>query len=141
MEQKDEEIKRLTQLVIDLECEKTILQDFYDDQSVHIVTQAEAQKQLLSPMQHNLNRPSRVKRIKEKDRKEHHLPNFQYPDLSGQKQPHTVAMVKDVDKHPPAKHPKKLTLTNKYKVWSKMSKQGKQKVQALQKSGSDELLM
>ncbi|KAL7226289.1 hypothetical protein ACSBR1_021411 [Camellia fascicularis] len=44
IEQKDEEIKRLTQLVIDLECEKIILQDHYDDQSVHIVTQAEAQK-------------------------------------------------------------------------------------------------
>ncbi|KAL7258462.1 hypothetical protein ACSBR1_004567 [Camellia fascicularis] len=69
IEQKDEEIKRLTQLVIDLECEKTILQDLYDDQSVHIVTQAEAQKQPLSLMQHNLSPPSRVNRIKEKDRK------------------------------------------------------------------------
>ncbi|KAL7199476.1 hypothetical protein ACSBR2_021702 [Camellia fascicularis] len=38
MKQKDEEIKRLTQLVIDLESKKTILQDLYDDQSVHIVT-------------------------------------------------------------------------------------------------------
>ncbi|GMP38785.1 hypothetical protein CsSME_00009913 [Camellia sinensis var. sinensis] len=67
MEQKDEEIKRLTQLVIDLECEKITLQDLYDDQSVHIVTQAEAQKQPPTPMQHNLSPPSRVKRIKEKD--------------------------------------------------------------------------
>ncbi|KAL7212413.1 hypothetical protein ACSBR2_015155 [Camellia fascicularis] len=31
MEQKDAEIKRLTQLVIDLECEKTVLEDLYDD--------------------------------------------------------------------------------------------------------------
>ncbi|THG21802.1 hypothetical protein TEA_023199 [Camellia sinensis var. sinensis] len=31
MEQKDKEIKHLTQLVIDLECDKTILQDLYDD--------------------------------------------------------------------------------------------------------------
>ncbi|GMP47503.1 hypothetical protein CsSME_00015200 [Camellia sinensis var. sinensis] len=85
MEQKDEEIKRLTQLVIDLECEKTILQDLYDDQSVHIVTQVVAQKQPLSPMQHNISPPFRVKRIKEKDRKEHRLPDFQYPDLPGQK--------------------------------------------------------
>ncbi|KAL7180123.1 hypothetical protein ACSBR1_043356 [Camellia fascicularis] len=106
MEQKDEEIKRLTQLVIDLECEKTILQDLYDDQSVHIVTQAVAQKQPPSPMQHNLSPPSRVQRIKEKDRKEHRLPDFQYPDLPGQKQPHTVEMVEDVEKHPPAKQPK-----------------------------------
>ncbi|KAL7244181.1 hypothetical protein ACSBR1_016420 [Camellia fascicularis] len=138
MEQKDEEIKRLTQLVIDLECEKTMLQDLYDDQSVHIVTQAVAQKQPPSPMQHNISPPSRVKRIKEKDRKEHRLPDFQYPDLPGQKQPHTVEMVEDAEKHPPAKQPKKLTLTNKFKVWSKMSKQDKQKVQALQKSGGDE---
>ncbi|KAL7214613.1 hypothetical protein ACSBR1_026912 [Camellia fascicularis] len=50
MEQKDEEIKRLTQLVIDLECDKTILQDLYDDQSVHIVTQAVAEKHPPSPM-------------------------------------------------------------------------------------------
>ncbi|GMP97619.1 hypothetical protein CsSME_00045799 [Camellia sinensis var. sinensis] len=49
MEQKDTEIKRLTQLVIDLECEKTVLQDLYDDQLVHIVTQAEAQKQTPRP--------------------------------------------------------------------------------------------
>ncbi|GMP52877.1 hypothetical protein CsSME_00018542 [Camellia sinensis var. sinensis] len=76
MEQKDEEIKRLTQLVIDFECEKTMLQDLYDDQSVHIVTQAVAQKQPPSPMQHNISPPSRVKRIKEKDRKEHRLPDF-----------------------------------------------------------------
>ncbi|KAL7247876.1 hypothetical protein ACSBR2_002726 [Camellia fascicularis] len=138
MEQKDEEIKRLTQLVIDLECEKTMLQDLYDDQSIHIVTQAVAQKQPPSPMQHNISPPSRVKRIKEKDRKEHRLPDFQYPDLPGQKQPHTVEMVKDVKKYPPAKQPKKLTLTNKFKVWRKMSKQDKQKVQALQKSGGDE---
>ncbi|KAL7227233.1 hypothetical protein ACSBR1_022154 [Camellia fascicularis] len=138
MEQKDEEIKRLTQLVINLECEKTILQDLYDNQSAHIVTQVEAQKQPPSPMQHNLSPPSRVKRIKEKDRKEHRLLDFQYPDLPGQKQPYTVEMVEDVDKHPPAKPPKKLTLTNRFKVWSKMSKQDKQKVQALQKSGGDE---
>ncbi|XP_028096420.1 uncharacterized protein LOC114296291 [Camellia sinensis] len=50
-------------------------------------------------------------------------------------------MVEDAEKHPPAKQPKKLTLTNKFKVWSKMSKQDKQKVQALQKSGGDELLV
>ncbi|GMP50143.1 hypothetical protein CsSME_00016880 [Camellia sinensis var. sinensis] len=106
MEQKDEEIKRLTQLVIDLECEKTILQDLYDDQLVHIVTQVVAQKQPPSQMQHNLSPPSRVKHIKEKDRKEHRLPDFQYPDLPGQKQPHTVEMVEDVEKHPLAKHPK-----------------------------------
>ncbi|KAL7213104.1 hypothetical protein ACSBR2_015753 [Camellia fascicularis] len=85
MQQKDEEIKRLTQLVINLECDKTILQDLYDDQSVHIVTQAVAEKQPPSPMQHNISPPSRVKRIKEKDRKEHRLPDFQYPDLPGQK--------------------------------------------------------
>ncbi|THG16859.1 hypothetical protein TEA_020593 [Camellia sinensis var. sinensis] len=77
MEKKDEEIKRLMQLVIDLECEKTILQDLYNDQSVHIVTQAEVQKQPPVPMQHNLSQLSRVKRIKEKDRKEHRLPDFQ----------------------------------------------------------------
>ncbi|GMQ07875.1 hypothetical protein CsSME_00051877 [Camellia sinensis var. sinensis] len=77
MEQKDEETKRLRQLVIDLECEKTILQDLYDDRSVHIVTQAEVQKQSPAPMQHNLSPLSRVKRIKEKDRKEHRLPDFQ----------------------------------------------------------------
>ncbi|KAL7249732.1 hypothetical protein ACSBR1_011838 [Camellia fascicularis] len=64
MEQKDEEIKHLMQL------------DLYNDQSVHIITQAEAQKQPPSPMQHNLSPPSRVKRIKEKDRKEHRLPDF-----------------------------------------------------------------
>ncbi|GMQ08203.1 hypothetical protein CsSME_00052040 [Camellia sinensis var. sinensis] len=69
MEQKDEEIKRLTQLVIDLECEKTILQDLYDDQSIHIVTQAKGHKQPPIPMQRNLNPPSKVKHIKEKDRK------------------------------------------------------------------------
>ncbi|XP_028101948.1 uncharacterized protein LOC114301216 [Camellia sinensis] len=92
-------------------------------------------------MQHNLSPPSKVKRIKEEDRKEHRLPDFQYPDLLGQKQPHTVEMVEDMDKHPLAKHPKKLTLTNKFKVWSKMSKQDKQKVQALQKSGGNELLV
>ncbi|CAL5329245.1 unnamed protein product [Camellia sinensis] len=103
MEQKDKEIKRLTQLVIDLECDKTILQDLYDDQSVHIVTQAVAERQPPSPMQHNISPPSRVKRIKEKDRKEHRLPDFQYPDLPGQKQPHPVEMVEDVEKHPPAK--------------------------------------
>ncbi|CAL5393359.1 unnamed protein product [Camellia sinensis] len=71
MEQKDEEIKRLTQLVINFECEKTMLLDLYDDQSIHIVTQAVTQKQPPSPMQHNIIPPSRVKRIKEKDRKEH----------------------------------------------------------------------
>ncbi|KAL7169900.1 hypothetical protein ACSBR2_034863 [Camellia fascicularis] len=120
MEQKDEEIKRLTQLVIDLECDKTILQDLYDDQSVHIVTQAVAEKHPPSPMQHNISPPSRVKRTKEKDRKEHRLPDFQYPDLPGQKQPHPVEMVEDVEKHPPAKPPKKLSLTNKFKVWSKI---------------------
>ncbi|GMP81540.1 hypothetical protein CsSME_00036213 [Camellia sinensis var. sinensis] len=141
MEQKDEEKKRLTQLVIDLECEKIMLQDLYNDQSVHIVTQAVAQKQPPSPMQHNISPPSKVKRIKEKYRKEHRLPDFQYPDLPGRKQPHTVEMVEDIEKHPPAKQPKKLTLTNKFKVWSKMSKQDKQKVQALQKSGGDELLV
>ncbi|CAL5385665.1 unnamed protein product [Camellia sinensis] len=141
MEQKDKEIKRLTQLVIDLECDKTILQDLYDDQSVHIVTQAMAEKQPPSPMQHNISPPSRVKRIKEKDRKEHRLPDFQYPDLPGQKQPHPVEMVEDVEKHPPAKQPKKLSLTNKFKVWTKMSKQDKQKVQALQKNRGDELLV
>ncbi|GMQ10084.1 hypothetical protein CsSME_00053226 [Camellia sinensis var. sinensis] len=85
MEQKDQEIKCLTQLVIDLECDKTILQDLYDDQSVHIVTQAMSERQPPSPMQHNISPPSRVKRIKEKDRKEHRLPDFQYPDLPGQK--------------------------------------------------------
>ncbi|CAL5424750.1 unnamed protein product [Camellia sinensis] len=102
-------------------------------------------------MQHNLSPSSRVKRIKEKDQKEYRLPDFQYLNLPGQKkkehdrgpkQPHTVDIVEDVDKHPPAKHPKKLlTLTNKFKVWSMMSKHDKQKVQALQKSGGDELLV
>ncbi|CAL5376325.1 unnamed protein product [Camellia sinensis] len=110
MEQKDKEIKRLTQLVIDLECDKTILQDLYDDQSVHIVTQAMSERQPPSPMQHNISPPSRVKRIKEKDRKEHRLPDFQYPDLPGQKQPHPIEMVEDVEKHPPAKQPKKIIL-------------------------------
>ncbi|CAL5329956.1 unnamed protein product [Camellia sinensis] len=118
MEQKDQEIKRLTQLVIDLECDKTILQDLYDDYP-----------------------PSRVKRIKEKDRKEHRLPDFQYPDLPGQKQPHPVEMVEDVEEHPPAKQPKKSSFTKKFKVWAKMSKHDKQKVQALQKNGGDELLV
>ncbi|CAL5398964.1 unnamed protein product [Camellia sinensis] len=141
MEQKDKEIKRLTQLVIDLECDKTILQDLYDDQSVHIVTQAMSERQPPSPMQHNISPPSRVKRIKEKDRKEHRLPDFQYPDLPGQKQPHPIEMVEDVEKCPPAKQPKKLSFTNKFKVWAKMSKHDKQKVQALQKNGGDELLV
>ncbi|GMP36728.1 hypothetical protein CsSME_00008754 [Camellia sinensis var. sinensis] len=44
MEWKDTEIQRLTKLVINLECEKTILHDLFDDQSVHIITQVEAQK-------------------------------------------------------------------------------------------------
>ncbi|GMP39725.1 hypothetical protein CsSME_00010445 [Camellia sinensis var. sinensis] len=141
MEQKDKEIKRLTQLVIDLECDKTILQYLYDDQSVHIVTQAMSERQPPSPMQHNISPPSRVKRIKEKDRKEHRLPDFQYPNLPGQKQPHPVEIVEDVEKHPPAKQPKKLSFTNKFKVWAKMSKHDKQKVQPLQKNGGDELLV
>ncbi|XP_028119558.1 uncharacterized protein LOC114317063 [Camellia sinensis] len=141
MEQKDKEIKRLTQLVIDLECDKTILQDLYDDQSVHIVTQAMSERQPPSPMQHNISPPSRVKRIKEKDRKEHRLPDFQYPDLPGQKQPPPVEMVEDEEEHPPAKQPKKLSFTKKFKVWAKMSKHDKQKVQALQKNGGDELLV
>ncbi|GMQ11577.1 hypothetical protein CsSME_00054161 [Camellia sinensis var. sinensis] len=141
MEQKDQEIKRLTQLVIDLECDKTILQDLYDDQSVHIVTQAMSKRQPPSPMQHNISPPFRVKRIKEKDRKEHRLPDFQYPDLPGQKQPHPVEMVEDEEEHPPAKQPKKLSFTKKFKVWAKMSKHDKQKVQALQKNGGDELLV
>ncbi|GMP74922.1 hypothetical protein CsSME_00032174 [Camellia sinensis var. sinensis] len=67
-------------------------------------------------MQHNISPPSRVKRIKEKDKKEHRLPDFQYPDLPGRKLPHTVEMVEDVEKHQPAKQPKKLTLTNKFKI-------------------------
>ncbi|GMP56000.1 hypothetical protein CsSME_00020632 [Camellia sinensis var. sinensis] len=67
-------------------------------------------------MQHNISPPSRVKRIKEKDRKEHRLPDFQYPDLPGQKQPHPVEIVEDVKKHPPAKQPKKLSFTNKFKI-------------------------
>ena len=76
-------------------------------------------------MQHNISPPSRVKRIKEKERKEHRLLDFQYPNLPGQKkehdrgpkQPHTVNIVKYVGKHPLAKHQKKLlTLTNKFKV-------------------------
>ncbi|KAL7231011.1 hypothetical protein ACSBR2_009311 [Camellia fascicularis] len=147
MEQKDVEIKRLTQLVINLECEKTVLQDLYDDQSVHIVTQVEVQKQPSTPMQHNLSTPSRVKRIKEKDQKEHRLPDLEYQDLPspkkehdrGPNQPHTIHIVENVGKHPPAKHPKKLlTLTNKFKVRSMMSKHNKQKVQTLQKSGGNE---
>ncbi|GMP53300.1 hypothetical protein CsSME_00018795 [Camellia sinensis var. sinensis] len=67
-------------------------------------------------MQHNISPPSRVKRIKEKDRKEHRLPDFQYPDLPGQKQPHPVEMVEDVEEHPPTKQPKKLSFTKKFKA-------------------------
>ncbi|KAL7246192.1 hypothetical protein ACSBR2_001342 [Camellia fascicularis] len=95
MDQKDAKIRRLTQLVIDLECEKTVHQHLFDDKSVHIVTQVEAQKhhdslnkQPPTPMQHNLSPPSRVKRIEEKDQKKHCLPDFQYPDLLGQKKEH-----------------------------------------------------
>ncbi|GMP85180.1 hypothetical protein CsSME_00038440 [Camellia sinensis var. sinensis] len=92
MEWKDKEIQRLTKLVVNLECEKTILQDLFDDQSVHIITQAEAQKahdslkkHLTAALEHIISPPSRVKRIKQKVRKEHRLDEFEYPNLPGQK--------------------------------------------------------
>ncbi|CAL5377627.1 unnamed protein product [Camellia sinensis] len=159
MEWKDTEIQRLTKLVINLECEKTILQDLFDDQSVHIITQVEAQKahdslkkHPTAALEHIISPPSRVKRIKQKVRKEHRLDEFEYPNLPGQKkgkegaeeQSHAVQIALDLDKHPQKKQPtkyKKLTLNNKLKVWANMSKLNKQKVQNLHKNGSDELLV
>ncbi|GMP99979.1 hypothetical protein CsSME_00047244 [Camellia sinensis var. sinensis] len=146
MEWKDAEIQRLTKLVINLECEKKILQDLYDDQPVHIITQIEAEKVHDSLKKHPitalkdiLSPLSRIKRIKQKVRREHRLDDFQYTDFPGQKkgkegiekQSHIVHIVQDVDKHPQTKHPtkyKKLTLTNKLKVWANMNKLNKQKV-------------
>ncbi|XP_028059215.1 uncharacterized protein LOC114262948 [Camellia sinensis] len=159
MEWKDTEIQRLTKLVINLECEKTILQDLFDDQSVHIITQVEAQKahdslnnNPTAALEHIISPPSRVKRIKQKVRKEHRLDEFEYPNLPGQKkgkegaeqQSHAVQIAQDLDKQPPKKQPtksKKLSLNNKLKVWANMNKLNKQKVQNLHKNGGDELLV
>ncbi|GMP30343.1 hypothetical protein CsSME_00005051 [Camellia sinensis var. sinensis] len=159
MEQKDVEIERLTKLVINLDAKKIILQDLYDSQSVHIITQAEAQKvydslkkHSIAPLKDILSSLSKVKCIKQKVRREHRLVNFQYPDLPGQKkekegakdQSHTIHIVQDVAKQPQTKHPtksKKLTLTNKMKVWANISKLNRQKVQNLHKNGSNELLV
>ncbi|GMP63230.1 hypothetical protein CsSME_00024999 [Camellia sinensis var. sinensis] len=92
MEWKDTKIQRLTKLVINLECEKTILQDLFDDQSVHIITQVEARKahnclkkHLIVALEHIISPPSMVKRIKQKVKKEHRLDEFEYPNLLGQK--------------------------------------------------------
>ncbi|CAL5368348.1 unnamed protein product [Camellia sinensis] len=159
MEWKDTEIQRLTKLVINLECEKTILQDIFDDQSVHIITQVEAQKahdslnkHPTAALEHIISPPSRVKRIKQKVRKEHRLDEFEYPNpnLPGQKkrkegaeeQSHAVQIAQDLDKQPPKKQPtksKKLTLNNKLKVWANMNKLNKQKVQNLHKNGGDDV--
>ncbi|GMP92555.1 hypothetical protein CsSME_00042726 [Camellia sinensis var. sinensis] len=146
MEWKDTKIQRLTKLVINLECEKTTLQDLFDDQSVHIITQVEAQKahdslkkHPTAALEHIISPPSRVKHIKQKVRKEHRLDEFEYPNLPGQKkrkegaaeQSHAVQIAQDLDKHPQKKHPtkyKKLILNNKLKVWANMSKLNKQKV-------------
>ncbi|CAL5342396.1 unnamed protein product [Camellia sinensis] len=159
MEWKDTEIQRLTKLVINLECEKTILQDLFDDQSVHIITQVEAQKahdslnkNPTAALEHIISPPSRVKRIKQKVRKEHRLEEFEYPNLPGQnkgkegaeQQSHAVQIAQDLDKQPPKKQPtkfKKLTLNNKLKVWANMNKLNKQKVQNLHKNGGNELLV
>ncbi|XP_028089856.1 uncharacterized protein LOC114290170 isoform X1 [Camellia sinensis] len=159
MEWKDTEIQRLTKLVINLECEKTILQDLFDDQSVHIITQVKAQKahdslnnNPTAALEHVISPPSRVKRIKQKVRKEHRLDEFEYPNLPGQKkgkegaeqQSHAVQIAQDLDKQPPKKQPtksKKLSLNNKLKVWANMNKLNKQKVQNLHKNGGDELLV
>ncbi|KAL7192953.1 hypothetical protein ACSBR2_024711 [Camellia fascicularis] len=115
IERKDTEIQQLTKLVINLECEKTILQDLYDDQFIYIITQVEAQKvrdslkkHPIAALKNILSPPSIVKRIKQKVRREHRLDDFQYPDLPGQKkekegveeQSHTVHIVQDLDKHP-----------------------------------------
>ncbi|GMP99061.1 hypothetical protein CsSME_00046694 [Camellia sinensis var. sinensis] len=108
--------------------------------------------QPIAPLKDILSPPSREKHIKQKVQREHHLTNFQYPDLSGQKkekerakdQSQTVHIVQDVAKQPQTKHPtksKKLTLTNKMKVWTNMSKLNKQKVQNLHKNDSNELLV
>ncbi|CAL5386414.1 unnamed protein product [Camellia sinensis] len=150
---------RLTKLVINLECEKTILQDLFDDQSVHIITQVEAQKahdslnkNPTAALEHIISPPSRVKRIKQKVRKEHRLDEFEYPNLPGQKkgkegaeqQSHAVQIAQDLDKQPPKKQPtksKKLTLNNKLKVWANVNKLNKQKVQNLHKNGGAELLV
>ncbi|GMQ03365.1 hypothetical protein CsSME_00049190 [Camellia sinensis var. sinensis] len=124
--------------------------------SVHIITQVEAQKahdslkkHPIAPLKYILSPRSKVKRIKQKVRKEHRLDEFQYPDLPSQtkekegveEQSHTVYIVQDLDKHPQKKNPtkyKKLTLTNKLKVWANISKFNKQKVQNLHKNSSDE---
>ncbi|CAL5341698.1 unnamed protein product [Camellia sinensis] len=159
MEWKDTEIQRLTKLVINLECEKTILEDLFDDQSVHIITQVEAQKahdslnnNPTAALEHVISPPSRVKRIKQKVRTEHRLDEFEYPNLPGQKKgkegaqqkSHAVQIAQDLDKQPPKKQPtksKKLSLNNKLKVWANMNKLNKQKVQNLHKNGGDELLV
>ncbi|CAL5371004.1 unnamed protein product [Camellia sinensis] len=158
MEWKDTEIQRLTKLVINLECEKTILQDLFDDQSVHIITQVEAQKahdslnnNPTAALEHIISPPSRVKRIKQKVRKEHRLDEFEYPNLPGQKKgkegaqqkSHAVQIAQDLDKQPPKKQPtksKKLSLNNKLKVWANMNKLNKQKVQNLHKNGGDDVI-
>ncbi|GMP48004.1 hypothetical protein CsSME_00015510 [Camellia sinensis var. sinensis] len=146
MKWKDTEIQRLTKLVINLECEKTILQNLFDNQSVHIIAQVEAQKahdslkkHPTTGLEHIISLPSRVKHIKQKVRKEHRLDEFKCPNLPGQKkgkegaeeQSHAVQIAQDLDKHPQKKQPtkyKKLTLNNKLKVWANMSKLNKQKV-------------
>ncbi|CAL5372192.1 unnamed protein product [Camellia sinensis] len=158
MEWKDAEIQRLTKLAINLECEKTILQDLFDDQFVHIITQVEAQKahdslkkHPTAALEHIISPPSRVKRIKQKVRKEHQLDEFEYPNLPGQKkgkegaeeQSHAVQIAQDLRKHPQKKQPtkyKKLTLNNKLKVWANMSKLNKQKVQNLHKNDGDDVI-
>ncbi|KAF5932744.1 hypothetical protein HYC85_028915 [Camellia sinensis] len=124
--------------------------------SVHIITQFEAQKahdslnkNPTAALEHIISPPSRVKRIKQKVRKEHRLDEFEYPNLPGQKkgkegaeqQSHAVQIAQDLDKQPPKKQPtksKKLTLNNKLKVWANMNKLNKQKVQNLHKNGGDE---
>ncbi|CAL5386171.1 unnamed protein product [Camellia sinensis] len=138
MEWKDIEIQRLTKLVINLECKKTILQDLFDDQSVHIITQVVTQKahgsfkkHPTAALEHIISPPSRVKHIKQKVRKEHWLDEFEYPNLLGQKKGEKGA----------EKQSHALTLNNKLKVWANMSKLNKQKVQNLHTNDGDKLLV
>ncbi|GMQ06616.1 hypothetical protein CsSME_00051136 [Camellia sinensis var. sinensis] len=128
-------------------------------ESVNIITQVEAQKahdslnnNPTAALEHIISPPSRVKRIKQKVRKEHRLDEFEYPNLPGQKKgkegaeqkSHAVQIAQYLDKQPPKKQPtksKKLSLNNKLKVWANMNKLNKQKVQNLHKNGGDELLV
>ncbi|CAL5325863.1 unnamed protein product [Camellia sinensis] len=137
MEWKDVEIQRLTKLAINLKSQKA-----HDSLKKHLTT----------ALEHIISPPSRVKRIKQKVRKEHQLDEFEYPNLPGQKkgkegageQSHAVQIAQDLHKHPQKKQPtkyKKLTLNNKLKVWANMSKLNKQKVQNLHKNDGDELLV